>query len=126
MTIKRILFVIVLLLVFAVGAEAQASTPTQRTRITLINGDFLEIKMLHVTGDKLQYVGNDSTSYSIPVDSIAEVRFINKTELPEPGSMDRQKQVGSILMGTDDEIYDFTRLDFAEKIRKLYELITTH
>jgi hypothetical protein len=81
-----------------------------------------DIRLVRLDGDSLIVRQSDSL-VRVPVAHITEIRLIRKSEA----------QLGSgaagamnALVGGDDEIYDLTPLDFAERLRTVQKILQLH
>jgi hypothetical protein len=92
-----------------------------RWQITLDGSEYVwDVRLVRLDGDSLVVRQSDSLR-PLSVEHISEMRLIRKTEMQlgdAGGTM-------SALMGTDDEIYDFTPLEFAERIRAIQKILLT-
>ncbi len=110
----------VLTLAFAAPAAAQ----DERWQVTLDNQDYVwDIRLVRLEGDSL-VVRQADTLRSVPVEDITEIRLIRKSEVQigdgaGAGTM-------NALTGGDDEIYDFTPLEFADRLRAIQKILLYH
>ena len=112
---------LVLLAAFARPAVAQ----DDRWQISLDDDRYVwDIRLLKLEGDSLFVRQSDST-VGVPVAHIKELRLIRKSEV---GLGDGGQMAGAMnaLVGGDDEVYDLTPLEFAERIRTLQKILLMH
>ena len=83
-----------------------------------------DIRLLKLDGDSLFVRQSDST-VGVPVSHIKELRLIRKSEV-ELGGGGQMAGAMSALVGGDDEVYDLTPLEFAERIRTLQKILLLH
>jgi len=115
-----------LLLLAAVGllAVAPVAAQDERWQVTLDAQEHVwDIRLVRLDADSL-VVREGDTLRALPVDRISEIRLIRKTEVQlgdgaTAGAM-------SALTGGDDEVYDFTPLEFADRIRAIQKIFLYH
>ncbi|HEU5040853.1 MAG TPA: hypothetical protein VFT84_08545 [Gemmatimonadales bacterium] len=96
----------------------------ERWQVTLDTQEYVwDIRLVRLNGDSLVVRQSDSLR-TIPVDQISEIRLIRKSEVQlgdgaTAGAM-------NALMGGDDEIYDLTPLEFADRIRAIQKIFLYH
>jgi hypothetical protein len=103
--------------------QDQAQSNPDRWQITLGNGQILwDIRLVKLEGESLHVRQGDSLAV-VSVGQITELRLIQKTEV----------RVGDIaggampaLMGSDDEVYDLTPLEFADRLRAVQKILLYH
>ena len=110
------------LLIAAAGRPLAAQE--ERWQVTLDNQEYVwDIRLVRLNGDSLVVRQSDSLR-ALPVERISEIRLIQKSEV--------QLGDGAIggainaLTGGDDEIYDFTPLEFADRIRAIQKIFLYH
>ncbi len=94
-----------------------------RWQVTLGDGQMLwDVRLVKLAGDSLQVRRGDSLAV-VPVAKITELRLIKKSEMqlggPGGGAM-------PALMGTDDEVYDLTPLEFPDRLRVVQKIFVYH
>jgi hypothetical protein len=62
------------------------------------------------------------SSLKVPVERITEIRLIRKSEM----QLGDGAAAMSALTGSDDEVYDFTTLGFAERVRAIQKIFLYH
>ncbi len=112
-----------LALCLAVPATAPlAAQQDERWQITLDRDRYVwDVRLARLDGDSLVVRQADS-SLAVPVERITEIRLIRKSEMQlGDGAM-----AMSALTGNDDEVYDLTPLDFAERVRAIQKILSYH
>jgi hypothetical protein len=111
------------LLLLALGAIPLAAQD-DRWQVTLDSQEYVwDIRLVRLDGDSL-VVRQSDTLRVVPVDRISEIRLIRKSEV-QLGDGATAGVIGA-LMGTDDEVYDFTPLEFADRIRAIQKIFLYH
>jgi hypothetical protein len=114
---------LLLALPLALGALPLAAQD-DRWQVTLDAQDYVwDIRLVRLDGDSL-IVRQTDTLRAIPVDRISEIRLIRKSEI-QLGDGATAGAMGA-LMGSDDEVYDFTPLEFADRIRAIQKIFLYH
>ena len=96
----------------------------ERWQVTLDTEEYVwDIRLVRLEGDSLVVRQADSLR-TLAVEHINEIRLIRKSEVQlgdgaTAGAM-------SALMGGDDEIYDLTPLEFADRIRAIQKIFLYH
>ena len=116
-------------LVFLFGAgsslAAQSAVPDERWQVTLDDGRYVwDIRLVKLEGDSLVVRQSDSL-VAVPVAHITEVRLIRKSEVHMGGGGEMAGAMGA-LMGGDDEVYDLSPLEFAERMRTIQKILVNH
>ena len=114
------------LLIPASQLRAQESTPApkrERWQVTLEGERYVwDIGLVRLDGDSL-VIRQSDTLARLPVEHITEIRLIQSSVVDlgagAAGAM-------SALTGADDEIYDFTTLEFADRIRTIQKIFVNH
>jgi hypothetical protein len=95
-----------------------------RWQITLDNDQYVwDIRLVRLDGDSLVVRQSDSL-VNVPVAQIRELRLIRKSEVQlgagaTAGAM-------SALVGGDDEVYDLTPLEYADRLRTVQKILLMH
>jgi hypothetical protein len=102
---------------------AQTASDADRWQVTFGEGQVLwDVRLVKLAGDSLQVKRGDSLAI-VPVAKITELRLIRKSEVqvgnPGGGAM-------AALMGTDDEVYDLTALEFPDRLRAVQKILLYH
>ena len=82
-----------------------------------------DIRLLRLDGDSL-FVRQADSTLGVPVAHIKELRLIRKSEV-QVGAGEMAGAMGA-LVGADDEVYDLTPLEFAERIRTVQKILLMH
>jgi hypothetical protein len=112
------------LALFAVApCAAQANSDPDRWQVIYGDGQILwDVRLVKLAGDSLQVRRGDSLAI-VPVARITELRLIKKSEMqvgaPGGGAL-------AALMGTDDEVYDLTPLEFPDRLRVVQKIFLYH
>jgi hypothetical protein len=105
---------------------AQSTAPDERWQLTLDDGRYVwDIRLVKLDGDSLVVRQSDSL-VAVPVAHINEVRLIRKSEVRMAGGAERAAGAMSALMGGDDEVYDLSPLEFAERMRTIQKIMLNH
>ena len=112
---------IALLLALAQTARAQ----DDRWQVTLDDERYVwDIRLVRLDGDSLMVRQSDSL-VAVPVAHINEIRLIRKSEM-QLGGEGAAAGAMNALVGGDDEIYDLTPLDFADRLRTVQTILLLH
>jgi hypothetical protein len=116
----------ILLILSALVAPAltaqERRNPDDRWQLTLADGTYLwDVRLVKLAGDTIHVRGRDSTA-AVTVAQVSEFRLIRKSEmqLGTPGG------AMAALTGADDEVYDLTPLDFADRLRAVQKIFLYH
>jgi hypothetical protein len=99
-----------------------AGSPDDRWQLTLADGSYLwDVRLVKLAGDTIHVRGRDSTA-AVTVAQVNELRLIRKSEmqLGTPGG------AMAALTGADDEVYDLTPLEFADRLRAVQKIFLYH
>jgi hypothetical protein len=118
----KITFAVAALSLAALGATPLAAQQDDRWQVTLDPDRYVwDVRLVRLDGDSLVVRQADS-SLSLPVERITEIRLIRKSEMQlGDGAM-----AMSALTGSDDEVYDFTPLEFADRVRAIQKIFLYH
>ena len=109
---------------FILVQPVQAQQDQERWQVTLGGDQYVwDIRLVKLDGETLVVRQSDSLR-RLPVADITEVRLIRKTKVEIGGAAGGGAM--SALMGGDDEVYDLTPLDFAERLRTIQKIFLTH
>ena len=112
-------------LAMLVALARPAVAQDDRWQISLDDDRYVwDIRLLKLDGDSLFVRQSDST-LGVPVAHIREIRLIRKSEV-ELGGGGQMAGAMSALVGGDDEVYDLTPLEFAERIRTVQKILLMH
>jgi hypothetical protein len=110
-----------LLLALVQTARAQ----DDRWQVTLDDERYVwDIRLVRLGGDSLIVRQSDSL-VAVPVAHINEIRLIRKSEMSIGGAATTAGAM-SALVGGDDEIYDLTPLEFADRLRTIQKILLLH
>jgi hypothetical protein len=102
---------------------AQTSRPADdRWQLTLADGSYLwDVRLVKLTRDSIHARRGDSLAV-VSVGQVNELRLIRKSEvqLGTPGG------AMAALTGADDEVYDLTPLEFADRLRVVQKIFLYH
>jgi hypothetical protein len=105
---------------------AQSAASDERWQLALDDGSYVwDIRLVKLAGDSL-VVRRSDTLAAVPVAHINEVRLIRKTEVDMAGGAGMAGGAMSALMGGDDEVYDLSPLEFAERMRTIQKILLNH
>jgi hypothetical protein len=82
-----------------------------------------DVQLVRLDGDSLVVMQADSL-VRVPVDHVTELRLIRKTEVR--AGTDATAETMSALTGADDEIYDLSALEFADRLRTIQKILLVH
>src|SRR5688572_15393423 len=101
-----------------------AQEQDERWQVTLDDREYVwDIRLVRLDGDSL-IVRQADTLRSLPVEDITEIRLIRKSEIQLGDGAGAG--VMSALTGGDDEIYDLTPLEFADRLRVVQKIFLYH
>jgi hypothetical protein len=95
-----------------------------RWQITLDGDQYVwDIRLVRLDGDSL-IVRQADTLLRVPVAQIKELRLIRKSEV----QLGTGATAGAMnaLVGGDDEVYDLTTLEYADRIRAVQKILLLH
>lgn len=99
-----------------------AAQENDRWQVTLDRDEHLwDVRLVRLDGETLVVRQADSLR-RVPVGRITEIRLIRKSEM----RLGDGAAAMSALTGGDDDIYDFTPLDFAERLRAMQKIFLYH
>ena len=106
----------------ALGARPLAAQEDDRWQVTLDQDRYVwDVRLVRLDGDSLVVRRADS-SLSLPVERITEIRLIRKSEM----RLGDGAAAMSALTGRDDEVYDLTPLEFAERVLAIQKIFLYH
>jgi hypothetical protein len=118
---RHTLYALALLLVIAAPLAAQ----NDRWQVTLDDDSYVwDIRLVRLDGDSLVVRQSDSLR-SVPVAHINELRLIRKSEM-QVGAAGDGAGAMSALTGSDDEVYDLTPLEYADRLRTVQKILLLH
>lgn len=104
------------------GSAPLAAQERERWQIRLDQDQYVwDVRLLRLEGESLLVRQADSI-VMVPVGRISEVRLLRKTEM----QLGDGAAAMSALSGGDDEVYDLSPLDFAERLRAIQKILLYH
>jgi hypothetical protein len=105
---------------------AAQNTAPERWQLALDDGRYVwDIRLVKLDGDSL-VVRQSDTLVAVPVAHINELRLIRKSEVQMAGGSEMAGGAMNALMGRDDEVYDLSPLEFAERMRTIQKILLNH
>lgn len=107
--------------------RAQDSTPPspsarERWQVTLDDGRILwDVRLVRLAGESLSVSRPDSLA-TVSLQHVTEVRLIQKSEV----QMGTGGGAFNALVGGDDEVYDFSPLEFADRVKAMQKIFRYH
>jgi hypothetical protein len=96
-----------------------------RWQVTLDDDHYVwDIRLVRLDGDSLVVRQADSL-VRVPVAHMKEIRLIRKSEVEITGGGATAGAM-SALTGGDDEVYDLTPLEFADRLRTVQKILLLH
>lgn len=115
-------FTTVVALALLVLPAALPAQEDDRWQVTLDQQDYVwDVRLVRLDGATLVVRQADS-ALRVPVERITELRLIRKSEMRVGDGTTTM----SALTGSDDEVYDFTPIDFAERLRSIQQILLYH
>ncbi|HEX3276648.1 MAG TPA: hypothetical protein VHR43_17460 [Gemmatimonadales bacterium] len=112
------------MLVALVVLAGPLAAQDDRWQVTLDSEQYVwDIRLVKLEGDSLVVRQSDSL-LRVPVAQIKELRLIRKSEVDLGGG--GAAGAMNALMGGDDEVYDMTLLDFADRLRTVQKILLLH
>jgi hypothetical protein len=119
---SRMSHLLAALLLLCLGSARLAAQGSERWQIRLDQDEYVwDVRLLRLAGESLLVRQADSTVV-VPVGRISEVRLLRKTEM----QLGDGAAAMSALTGGDDEVYDLSPLDFAERLRAIQKILLYH
>jgi hypothetical protein len=108
----------------AVALTRSVTAQADRWQVALGEDKYVwDVQLVRLDGDSLVVSQSDSL-VRVPVDHITELRLIQKTEV-QTGA-DAGDATMRALAGGDDEVYDLSRLELAERLRTIQKILRFH
>lgn len=115
---------LIALLVALAALAPPLAAQDDRWQITLDDDQYVwDIRLVRLDGDSL-FVRQSDSVRAVPVAHIRELRLIRKSEV-QLGGGDAAGAMNA-LVGGDDEVYDLSPLEFAERIRTVQKILLMH
>jgi hypothetical protein len=113
---------VAIVLALALSSSPLAAQQDDRWQVTLDGDEHVwDVRLVRLDGDLLVVRQADSLR-RLPVARITEVRLIRKSEM----RLGDGAAAMSALTGGDDEVYDFSPLEFAERLRAMQKIFLYH
>jgi hypothetical protein len=113
---------VAIVLALALSSSPLAAQQDDRWQVTLDRDEHVwDVRLVRLDGDLLVVRQADSLR-RLPVARITEVRLIRKSEM----RLGDGAAAMSALTGGDDEVYDFSPLEFAERLRAMQKIFLYH
>lgn len=107
------------------AAQTGDAPSGERWQVTLDDDRYVwDIRLVRLEADSLVVSQSDSLVH-VPVAHINEIRLIRKSRM-QLGDGGGAAGAMNALVGGDDEIYDLTALDFAERLRTVQKVLLLH
>ena len=107
--------------------SAQDSTPPsarerERWQVTLDDGRILwDVRLVRLAGESLSVSRPDSLA-TVSLKHVTEVRLIRKSEV----HLGTGRGAFNALVGGDDEVYDLSPLEFADRVKAMQKIFLYH
>jgi hypothetical protein len=113
-------------LAFLLALAQTARAQDDRWQVTLDDERYVwDIRLVRLDADSLVVRQSDSL-VSVPVAHINEIRLIRKSEVHVGAGRPGGAGAMSALIGGDDEVYDLTPLEFADRLRTIQKILLLH
>jgi hypothetical protein len=113
---------VAIVLALALSSSPLAAQQDDRWQVTLDGDEHVwDVRLVRLDGDLLVVRQADSLR-RLPVARITEVRLIRKSEM----RLGDGAAAMSALTGSDDDVYDFSPLDFADRLRAMQKIFLYH
>ena len=95
-----------------------------RWQISLDDDQYVwDIRLVRLDGESL-FVRQSDSVLGVPLAHIRELRLIRKSEVQLGGG--EAGGAMNALVGADDEVYDLSPLEFAERVRTVQKILLMH
>ncbi len=112
-------------LVIMLALARTAAAQDDRWQVALDDDRYVwDIRLVRLDGDSLVVRQSDSL-VRVAVAHVNEIRLIRKSEVQLEGGGAAAGAM-SALVGADDEVYDLTPLDFADRLRTVQKILLLH
>jgi hypothetical protein len=106
----------------AQSPRAAQSGERERWQISLDNGGMLwDVRLVKLSGDSLSVTRPDSLA-TVSLKHVTELRLIKKSEV----QLGTAGGAFNALVGGDDEVYDLTPLEFADRVKAVQKIFLYH
>jgi hypothetical protein len=111
-------------LVAAMALARPLAAQDDRWQISLDDDQYVwDIRLVRLEGDSL-FVRQSDSALGVPLAHIREIRLVRKSEV-QLGGGDAGGAMNA-LMGSDDEVYDLSPLEFADRVRTVQKILLMH
>jgi hypothetical protein len=102
--------------------RAQDAPDRERWQVTLDDGRILwDVRLVKFQGESLSVTRPDSLA-TVSVKQVTEIRLIKKSE----AQLGTAGGAFNALVGGDDEVYDLTPLEFADRVKAVQRIFLYH
>jgi hypothetical protein len=111
-------------LVAATALARPLAAQDDRWQISLDDDQYVwDIRLVRLDGESL-FVRQSDSVLGVPLAHIKELRLIRKSEVQLGGG--EAGGAMNALVGADDEVYDLSPLEFAERVRTVQKILLMH
>jgi hypothetical protein len=111
-------------LVAASALARPLAAQDDRWQISLDDDQYVwDIRLVRLDGESL-FVRQSDSVLGVPLAHIKELRLIRKSEVQLGGG--EAGGAMNALVGADDEVYDLSPLEFAERVRTVQKILLMH
>ena len=111
-------------LVAASALARPLAAQDDRWQISLDDDQYVwDIRLVRLDGESL-FVRQSDSVLGVPLAHIRELRLIRKSEVQLGGG--EAGGAMNALVGADDEVYDLSPLEFAERVRTVQKILLMH
>ena len=111
-------------LVVASALARPLAAQDDRWQISLDDDQYVwDIRLVRLDGESL-FVRQSDSVLGVPLAHIRELRLIRKSEVQLGGG--EAGGAMNALVGADDEVYDLSPLEFAERVRTVQKILLMH
>ena len=111
-------------LVAASSLARPLAAQDDRWQISLDDDQYVwDIRLVRLDGESL-FVRQSDSVLGVPLAHIKELRLIRKSEVQLGGG--EAGGAMNALVGADDEVYDLSPLEFAERVRTVQKILLMH
>src|SRR6476646_6940447 len=111
-------------LVAASALARPLAAQDDRWQISLDDDQYVwDVRLVRLDGESL-FVRQSDSVLGVPLAHIKELRLIRKSEVQLGGG--EAGGAMNALVGADDEVYDLSPLEFAERVRTVQKILLMH
>ncbi len=101
---------------------AQSDGEPERWQVALDDGRILwDVRLVQLAGESLSVMRPDSLA-TVSLKQVTEIRLIKKSEV----QLGTAGGALNALVGGDDEVYDLTPLEFADRVKAVQKIFLYH